>query len=477
MSGSGGRGGGTSGVGLWGLITWPVRLVLGVVSGTWYLLSKSTDTAFVVTKHLRTCTVRTFLPLSLVPRLPRFLLPPSFPTNPSYRTRDPTTTHLSFIRDLEQFTGSCTSAGGLPEFWIGPYREFLTAVRKEGKVGMVVLVCGEHEDDEEFKRDVLCDGELVQTLKDKDVMVWAQDIRSREGFQGGLGYTTEMWCGGLGERLMMNVVSQTLLATTYPSLTFLSLLPSSPHSNSTSSTRLSILSSLAGPPSTTTSASSIIQTLTTSVLPRATPFLNRLKRERLTLEEARHLRSEQDKAFKAAEQRDREKMQAQKQAEELERIKLERSRREAAEKEKWIQDRKVWRRYARKHLLPPSTGPIRVALRTPLSAERNVRHFQPGPSTTSLFIFAETLLIPSNDTSETDPDSPPTGYEPDWDFRIVTAYPRKEVERVDNGGEGVWEVVQKAGGALFAEKVEGGVWADAEMKELNGDSSDEEVEE
>ena len=74
--------------------------------------------------------------------------------------------------------------GTLPEFYIGPYREFLSNVRKEGKVGMVVLVCGEHEDDEEFKRDVLCDSELVRMVKEKDVMVWGADVRSREGYQG-----------------------------------------------------------------------------------------------------------------------------------------------------------------------------------------------------------------------------------------------------------------------------------------------------
>jgi FAS-associated factor 2 len=210
-------------------------------------------------------------------------------------------------------------------------------------------------------------------------------------------------------------------------------------------------------------------------LPRATPFLNRLKRERLSLEEARHLREEQDRAFRHAEKRDRERMEAEKQAKELERIKAERAEREAEEKQRRIQDRKAWRRYARKHLLPQSTGSIRVAMRTPLNAERNVRSFEPGPSTVPLFIFAETLLIPKEDKVEDDPDQPPLGYEPEWDFRIVTTYPRKEVERVESGGEAVWDLVKSAGGALVAEKEEHGSWADAEIRELNGEDSDEEV--
>ena len=203
-----------------------------------------------------------------------------------------------------------------------------------------------------------------------------------------------------------------------------------------------------------------------------------MRRERFSLEEARHLREEQDRAFREAERKDREKMQAQKQMDEMVRIQKERTEREDQEKADRIEKRRVWRRHARKHLLPPSSGPIRVALRTPFSAERNVRHFSPGPSTLPLFVFAETLLIPPSDSPETDPDTAPEGYEPDWDFRIVTSYPRREIERVERrGGEAEWEAVKGAGGSLFAEKMEGGIWGDAESKERDGESDEDEVEE
>ena len=273
------------------------------------------------------------------------------------------------------------------------------------------------------------------------------------------------------------VVSQTLLTTTYPSLTFLSLLPSPVHGSGSSSPRLTVLTALSGPPSTTTSTSSLIQTITTSVLPRTATFLARLRREKFSLEEARHLREEQDRAFRDAERKDREKMQVQKQKEEMAQIQRDRAEREEREKVDRIDKRRVWRRYARKHLLMPSSGSIRIALRTPLSAERNIRQFSPGPSTLPLFVFAETLLIPPSDSPENDPDSPPGGYEPEWDFRIVTTYPRREIERVKSVGEGEWDAVKSAGGALFAEKVDGGVWGDAEMRERDGESDEEEVEE
>lgn len=174
-----------------------------------------------------------------------------------------------------------------------------------------------------------------------------------------------------------------------------------------------------------------------------------------------------------------------KEAEQLERIKAERAEREAREKEENYEKLKIWRRYARKHLLPPSSGPIRIALRTPLSSERNIRNFTipADGSTLPLFIFAETLLIPPSDTSDSDPDSPPVGFIPPWNFRIVTNYPRKEIELVDDqamadGGQVVWEEVKKAGGALFVESKEGAKWGERERREINGDdgSSDEEVE-
>ena len=334
-------------------------------------------------------------------------------------------------------------------------------------MGVVILTCGEHEDDEEFKKDVLCDSELVRTLREKEVMVWGADVRSREGYQG-------MSPIDLKPRAELMSVSQTLLTTTFPSLTFVSLLPPAAGS---SSPHLSILTTLQGPPSTTTSPSAVLQTLTNSVLPRTSAYLGRLRRERAALEESRHLREEQDRAFREAERKDREKMQAQRQAEAAERVRQEREAREAQRVIENKAKRAQWRRYARKHLLSPSQGSVRVALRTPLGAERHMRQFEAKPSTEALFVWAETLLIPPQDGEEGDPDSPPTDFEPPSDFRIVTQYPRREVERTSIGGEAGWETVKAAGGALFAEKMEGSEWGVEELRALRGEDSDEEVEE
>ena len=166
-------------------------------------------------------------------------------------------------------------------------------------------------------------------------------------------------------------------------------------------------------------------------------------------------------------------MQRAKDQEREERLKREAEEQARKAKESAVENRRDWRRYARKHLLPPSGGSIRVALRVPLSSERNVRNFEPGPSTFPLFVYAETLLIPANETPETDPDSPPAGYEVPDDFRIVTNYPRMEIGRVESGGEGIWDKVKQAGGALFAEKKEDGTWGEAESADSDESEDDE----
>ncbi|BEI85923.1 hypothetical protein CcaverHIS002_0602100 [Cutaneotrichosporon cavernicola] len=425
---------GQAGLGLWDSFAWPFSFLASLITSAWYFF------------------IRTFVPLSLLPHLPRFLLPPPERAPPS-GPRDPTTSALRFVRELEALTGASPVTGSLPDFYIGSYRDFLSGVRREGRVGLITLVSSEHDDDPEFKRDVLADPDLTKALKEHDIAIWAADTSTREGF----------------------MAAETLQITTYPALTFVSLLPTSSAGGAGGTPRLTILTTLQGPPSTTTSTSAILQTLTTAVLPRTSTFLARLRRERLALEETRHLRDEQDRALREAERKDRDRLLAARAQAELERAQRERAAREQELKEKALTDRREWRRYARKHLLAPSAGPTRVALRTPLNSDRNVRQFTPGPSTLPLFIYAETLLIAPEDDPESDPDTPPAGYEHAWGFRLVTSFPRREIELVETGGEAVWDQIKGAGGALFAEKIAGSGWCDSERASLAGDSSDDEI--
>lgn len=91
---------------------------------------------------------------------------------------------MAFISDLETATSTTAGTAPWPELYMGPYREFVQTVKKDGKVGMIILCCAEHEDDLDFKREVLLDEEFVRTLKEKEILVWAADVRTREGYQG-----------------------------------------------------------------------------------------------------------------------------------------------------------------------------------------------------------------------------------------------------------------------------------------------------
>lgn len=51
-------------------------------------------------------------------------------------------------------------------------------------MGVVILCCAEHGDDEAFKREVLLNEEFGRVLREKNVAVWAGDVRDREAYQG-----------------------------------------------------------------------------------------------------------------------------------------------------------------------------------------------------------------------------------------------------------------------------------------------------
>ncbi|KAJ9115830.1 hypothetical protein QFC22_004971 [Naganishia vaughanmartiniae] len=424
--------------------------------------------------------VRNVLPLGFLPYMPRFLLPPSGSSS-GYSSSIPLSSRLPFVETLRQ---ECPD-GYMPDFWRqggeedeneqgtragGTYKDFLNHLKEERKVGCVVLCCSDHEDDMEFKRNVLTNEEFVKCLRENDILIWGADIREREGYQ----------------------VSQTLQATTYPAISFFSLMPVNASSGSSSNSKFTILTTVQGPPSTTTSAPALIQLITNTIVPRTRPFLNRLRRERHALEEARRVRDEQDRILAESERRDRDKIlkirreneeRSRREREEAERQEREHEikQREKEQRDRFHADMLQWRLYAKQHLLraEPSVEDvkakkaIRVQIRLPQgvgSAARNVRVFPLDLDTSrDVYIWAETLLLGAQDDAGKarmppgfTADYPPRRDEPF--LKLFTAYPRKEVS-VDAEG---WKVVQDAGGSLVMELARG--------QKFGGDEDDEESE-
>lgn len=165
----------------------PIRFVLRLLLGIWYLFA------------------RNVLPTALLRKLPRSLLPGPGPghglglglgrgdrNGDGFELTDSASIHLPHA--LAEMTG--LPASSLPPWFnhtspsisgVGTslgYKPFLRHLKEEAKLGVVILTCGDHEDDEEFKRAVLADPELVACLRENEVVCWGADVREREGYQG-----------------------------------------------------------------------------------------------------------------------------------------------------------------------------------------------------------------------------------------------------------------------------------------------------
>ncbi|KAI0367261.1 hypothetical protein BV20DRAFT_1024608 [Pilatotrama ljubarskyi] len=352
----------------------------------------------------------------------------------------------------------------LPDFFLGGYEEFARTCQKDMKIGCVVIVSEEHDDVAEFKRSVvspmrailcsyghlsrstLTDPALVRIIQDNDILVWGGDIRDREAWSA----------------------SQKLQATTYPFVAFIALQPRrAPGGSAPPAPTMTILSRHQGPSIPSTSAPTAAQTLVThlteNLLPRVNPFLAKLRAQEAERERERALRAEQDRAFEESRRRDAERAEqrareeraaaeARKRAAEAEVRAVEERRKAEDAKKQWDAHRMAWRRWIRRGLVvreprPGETGrgkTMRVGVRMP-DGRRVVRFFGESDSVTALYAYVDSLFIPPEFIQDADPPTPPEGgwvgedglvgemqrsgrpAEKWWGFRIVLAYPRREI--------------------------------------------------
>lgn len=205
-----------------------------------------------------------------------------------------------------------------------------------------------------------------------------------------------------------------------------------------------------------------------TVIPRTQPFLQRLRAAEQQRVRERQLREEQDRAFEESMRRDGERIRAARQrereaeaqaAQEAERERFKREQQDRRQRRR--RDKEVWRRWARRSLVPdePSQG-VRVTVRIP-SGQRRMRVFPPSAPVQALYAFVETLSIPVDQSPIEDPTSPPAGYEHEWGFQLATTFPRVVVPCEEGVAVGDIEVLR--GGVVLV--VEG-----------NGDESSDEDE-
>ncbi|TPX69269.1 hypothetical protein SpCBS45565_g02606 [Spizellomyces sp. 'palustris'] len=336
-------------VSLWTLLTLPVTLPLRIA---WAILSYAAS----------------FLPPSLRP-IPRT---PAAQTRRSTTPGDSKAAAARFLLDFEQTYGTQH-----PQFFQGTYTQALQKAKSEIRYLLVYLHSPEHDDTSGFCRQTLGSESLSPFLIQKNILVWAGDVRNSEEFQ----------------------VSNILSATKYPFLAIIA-----PHQSS-----LKVVERIEGP----CSPDEVIAAVT-RVIEQVDPQLLSIRAERQAREQARTIREQQDEAYQASLRADQEKERRAR--EERERQEKEQAAAEKAEKDR--EARIEAKKKRKQHLtdtLPAEPDASeselsKLSIRLP-SGERVVRRFRADDTMQNLYDFVETRdLLP---------------LELDVDFVIVNTYPRK----------------------------------------------------
>jgi len=160
-----------------------------------------------------------------------------------------------------------------------------------------------------------------------------------------------------------------------------------------------------------------------------------------------------------------------KRAEERARVEAEeRRKREAEEVVRRAEMKMEWRRWARRALIPPDAKDgVRITVRLP-DGRRPLKNFSKDHTLLHLYAFVDVQSIPSSYPPESDPEFPPAGYEPEWDFQLASTYPRQEIPYKKSARIGEEETLKK-GGNLIAETIRSKHAEEVEEEESDGEES------
>ncbi|CAO0791138.1 unnamed protein product [Mucor circinelloides] len=298
--------------------------------------------------------------------------------------RDARTEADRFLRDFESTYGTTHPAF----FSEGGYTQALKAAKHELKYMLVILCSEEHDDNDTFCRETLTDVELLDFLRQNQVICWAGNVRYTEAYQ----------------------VSNTLQATTYPFLAIIAL----QQTNGVS--KMSVIDRIEGP----ISASSIIRRFD-SVIVRIGHSLDHLRAERAQREAERRLRQEQDQAYREslnADQRKRELLQKKKEA----------ALKAKQAKEILARKRQQYIRYLCQHALKRDIAPdqktTRISFRLS-NGDRVIRQFSGDDTLVSLYEYIEAYSHMDSMTSSDDESvSLPEDYVHQYKFSMHSPFPK-----------------------------------------------------
>lgn len=70
------------------------------------------------------------------------------------------------------------------DFFKGGYSQALEKARKELRFMLVILQSDDHDDTQEFSRETLASSQVIDFIKDKNILVWGGNVRESEAHKG-----------------------------------------------------------------------------------------------------------------------------------------------------------------------------------------------------------------------------------------------------------------------------------------------------
>ncbi|KAI9320646.1 thioredoxin-like protein [Dichotomocladium elegans] len=332
-------------------------------------------------------------------------------STPSVSRQDPRTIAARFLHEFESKYGETHV-----EFFQGGYSQALETARRELRYLLVVIQSNEHDDTEAFCRETLSSEELINYIRQNNILVWGGNVHESEGFQ----------------------VSSTLQATMYPFMAIIALQASSP---SSASVKMAVVDRIEG----RATAPGVIRRLE-AVAQRHGATLNRLRMERDQREMERRVRQEQDQAYRESLKADQEKERRAREAraaaarEEEEAHLAEQERLNRAEKrQQYI--RYLYRTFLEEPDAADFQGEVAKLSFRLADGERVIRKFKGDDTLETLYRFVEIYPLIKNKEDVTNAEKP-TDYQHKYNFTIVSPYPKMIYEADDSkplsGEKSLW---------------------------------------
>ncbi|KAH3681672.1 hypothetical protein WICPIJ_007360 [Wickerhamomyces pijperi] len=238
---------------------------------------------------------------------------------------NPVQTANEFISSFQRYYDRT----GELDWFEGGYSNALYVAKRDARFLLCYLHSAEHDDADEFVKEILLNEQFKLLLKEHNVLLWAGDVEKSEGYQA----------------------SNALEIMKYPSLVLLSLKTSTqetPSGTTTSSPKLSVVSRIQGLIPT----EKVIRRLKTQI-DKLQPTLITIRTERQQAELSRMIRQQQDQAYQESLAKDQA--------------------RETAKQEELLkqQRKKGWLEWKLSQMKPECTTPgqfSRIAVRLPSGA-------------------------------------------------------------------------------------------------------------